>query len=57
VRPANSQECPFTVHEGPTPPRDGKFKATIPPPPPSVLGPIIASAKGEVILGQSVGVR
>jgi hypothetical protein len=43
VRPANSQECPFTVHEGATPPRKGKFKATIPPPPPSVLQPILAS--------------
>ena len=57
VRPANSQECPFQVHEGPTPAREGKYKATIKPPPPSVLQPIIASAKAEVIVGESVGVR
>lgn len=57
VRPANSQECPFTVHEGATLARDGKFKAAIKPPPPSVLQPIIASAKGEVIVGEPVGVR
>ena len=57
VRPANSQECPFQVHEGPTPAREGKFKAAIKPPPPSVLQPIIASAKAEVIVGESVGVR
>jgi hypothetical protein len=46
VRPARATDCPFQVHEGPTPAREGKFKATIPPPPPSVLGPIIASVKG-----------
>jgi hypothetical protein len=57
VRPANSQESPFQVHEGPTPVREGKYKATIPPPPASVLEPIIGSAKGEVIVGQSVGIR
>lgn len=57
VRPANSQECPFRVHEGPTPARDGKFKATIPPPPASILGPIIADTKADVIVGQPVGVR
>jgi hypothetical protein len=45
------------VHTGPTPPREGKFKAKLPPPPASVLGPIIASARGEVIVGPSVGVR
>ena len=42
---------------GNTPAREGKFKATIPPPPASVLGPIIASSKAEVIVGQPVGVR
>lgn len=57
VRPAQSSECPFQVHEGPTPVREGKLKATIPPPPASVLGPIIANAKAEVIVGQPVGVR
>jgi hypothetical protein len=57
VRPAQSAECPFQVHEGPTPARAGKFKATIPPPPASVLEPIIAGTKAEVIVGQSVGVR
>jgi hypothetical protein len=46
VRPANSSECPFSVHDGNTPAREGKFKATIPPPPASVLERIIASAKG-----------
>ena len=46
VRPANTLECPWSVHEGNTPAREGKFKATIKPPPASVLGPIIASTKG-----------
>jgi hypothetical protein len=45
VRPANILECPWSVHEGNTPAREGKFKATIKPPPASVLGPIIASTK------------
>jgi hypothetical protein len=45
VRPANAQESPFQVHEGPTAPRTGKFKATIPPPPPSVLAPLLANIK------------
>src|SRR4051812_27151808 len=57
VRPARSGDCPFQVHEGPTPARDGKFKAKIPPPPASVLGPIVASIKGEVIVGESVRLR
>ena len=58
VRPANSQECPFkTTQSGPTMAREGKFKAALPPPPPSVLQPIIASTKGEVIVGESIGVR
>jgi hypothetical protein len=45
VRPANSTQCPFSVHEGNTPAREGKFKATFPPPPSSALEPIIASTK------------
>jgi hypothetical protein len=54
--------CPtdqnWKVHaNGVTPAREGKFKASIKPPPPSVLQPIIASAKAEVIVGESVGVR
>ncbi len=57
VRPAKSSDCPFQVHEGPTLAREGKFKAKLPPPPASVLGPIIASSKAEVIVGQPVGVR
>jgi hypothetical protein len=44
VRPADATQCPFRVNEaGPTLARDGKFKATVPPPPPSVLRPILAS--------------
>ncbi|MFZ1218087.1 MAG: hypothetical protein WAO00_02285 [Chthoniobacterales bacterium] len=46
-----------TTQTGNTPAREGKFKAKLPPPPASVLAPIIASSKGEVIVGQSVGVR
>jgi len=57
VRPARASDCPFTVHEGPTPPREGKYKATIKPPPASVLASIIGPPKGEVIVGESVGVR
>jgi hypothetical protein len=58
VRPANSSECPFkTTQSGPTVARDGKHKAAIAPPPASVLGPIVAGAKAEVIVGESVGVR
>jgi hypothetical protein len=57
VRPANSSDSPFRVHEGPTLARDGKFKAKLPPPPSSVLAPIVASAKGEVIVGESVPLR
>lgn len=57
VRPARSGDCPFQVHDGPTPAREGKFKATIPPPPPSVLEPIVGVPKGNVLVGESVGVR
>jgi hypothetical protein len=47
VAPANFTICPYKDTEtGPTPAREGKFKATLRPPPSSVLGPIIASAKG-----------
>jgi hypothetical protein len=46
VRPANIIECPWSVHEGNTPAREGKFKATIAPPPASVLQPILASIRG-----------
>jgi hypothetical protein len=46
VRPSNPLECPWSVKEGNTPAREGKFKATIKPPSQSVLGPIIASTKG-----------
>ena len=37
--------------------REGKFKAKLPAPPASVLAPIIASSKAEVIVGQPVGER
>ena len=58
VRPANLLECPVkTTAGGQTPPREGKYKASLPPPPPSILGPIVAVAKGRVIVGQPVGVR
>jgi hypothetical protein len=57
VRPARSGDCPFQVHDGPTPPREGKFKATIAPPPASVLEPIVGVPKGNVLVGESVGVR
>jgi hypothetical protein len=54
VRPV-TREAPFkTTQIGNTPARDGKSKATIPPPPPSVLEPIIGVSKGNVIVGQSV---
>ena len=56
VRPAQRYPVPGEMHRS-TPAREGKFKATLPPPPRSVLGPIIASSKGEVIVGPSVGVR
>jgi hypothetical protein len=58
VRPADAGGKPYhTDANGPSLAREGKFKATIKPPPASLLGPIIASSKGEVIVGQSVGVR
>jgi hypothetical protein len=44
VRPAHSIERPIkTNYSGNMPAREGKFKATLPPPPPSILQPIIAS--------------
>jgi hypothetical protein len=47
VAPANFTICPYReTGTGPTPAREGKLKATLRPPPPSVLGPIIASTKG-----------
>jgi hypothetical protein len=42
---------------GNTPPREGKYKATIKPPPASVLASIVGTPKGEVIVGQPVGIR
>ena len=58
VRPARAADCAFRVDEsGPTLAREGKFKPTIPPPPASVLAPIIGNTNAEVIVGQSVGVR
>ena len=44
VRPVKG--VPFRVKEGPTLARDGKFKAKLPPPPSSVLQPILASNRG-----------
>jgi len=54
VLPAKRDEAPHQKTDGigPTPAREGKFKATIPPPPASVLEPIIGVPKGRVILGQ-----
>jgi hypothetical protein len=59
VLPAKHSEAPRMIADGtgPTPAREGKFKAKLPPPPASVLAPIIASSKAEVIVGESVGVR
>jgi hypothetical protein len=58
VRPARATDCPFrTDGTGPTLAREGKFKPTIPPPPASVLAPIVAGPTAEVIVGQSVGTR
>jgi hypothetical protein len=56
VRPVRG--VPFKTKEsGPTLARAGKLKATLPPPPAAVLAPIVASAKGDVIVGESVPVR
>jgi type II secretory pathway pseudopilin PulG len=60
VRPADATQCPFQVHEGPTPPREGKLKATLPAPPASVLQPIIASSRRNgfhVRLGETTEVH
>ncbi|HKP03659.1 MAG TPA: hypothetical protein VJU77_09905 [Chthoniobacterales bacterium] len=58
VRPSNAGGMPYHADQnGPSLARDGKFKAKLPPPPASVLGPIIAGSKGEVIVGPSVRER
>jgi hypothetical protein len=58
VRPADAGGKPYhTDANGPSLAREGKFKATIKPPPASVLGPIIANSKGEVIVGPLVRER
>ena len=56
VRPAQRYPIPGEMHKS-TPPREGKFKATLPPPPASVLAPIIANSKAEVIVGESIRER